>query len=232
MARTVDTALQRTRARRPLSRERILDAAVSLIERDGPAALSMRRLGAELHVEGMAIYHHLASRDELLRAIAERLLEPLHHVELAEDWREACRRFATALRGVALARPATFRLVGLQPFGTPTSLAPIERLLQVLVAHGFAPADALAVYRALSSYARGYALAEAAGFTIDAATTSGRERLATLSPDEFPVLAGRAAELAELDADGGFDRGLCALLDGLPAPSRRPCWDDVVSRPS
>ncbi len=125
----------------------------------------------------------------------------------------------TLRHGVALARPATFRLVGLQPFDTPASLTPIERLLQVLVAHGFAPADALAVYRALSSYARGYALAEATGFTVDAAAISGRQRLATLSPDQFPVLAGRAAELAELDADSGFQRGLSALLAGLANPT-------------
>jgi hypothetical protein len=71
-------------------------------------------------------------------------------------------------------RPATFRLIGLQPFDSPASLRPVERLLGVLVAHGFAPADALAVYRAVASYARGYALAEATGFTVDAA--EGRAR--------------------------------------------------------
>lgn len=192
---------------------------MSLIERDGPAALSMRRLGAELDVEAMAIYRHMLGRDELLRAIAERLLEPVHNVELAGDWREACRRFATTLRGVALARPATFRLVGLQPFDTPTSLRPVERLLELLTAEGIAPADALAIYRAVSSYTRGYALAEATGFTVDAAAASGRQRLATLSLDEFPVLAGRAGELAELDADSGFRRGLSALLAGVANPT-------------
>ena len=191
---------------------------MALIERDGSEALSMRRLGAELGVEGMALYHHLAGRDELLRAIADRLLEPLHDLQLTDDWRAACRRFATALRDIAAAQPATFRLVGMQPFDTPSSLRPVERLLGVLVAHGFAPADALGVYRAVASYARGYALAEATGFTVDFAQRSGRERLSALAPDEFPILAGRAQELAALDADSGYERGLRALLDGLPNP--------------
>ena len=101
----------------------ILDGAMALIERDGPGALSMRRLGSALGVEGMAIYHHFDSRDDLLDAIGDRLLEPLHELELGDDWREACRRFATALRDVAVAQPATFQLLGLQPFDTPASLA-------------------------------------------------------------------------------------------------------------
>lgn len=203
---------------RPLSVERIVDAAVSLIERDGPEALSMRRLGARLGVEGMALYHHLDGREELLRAIADRLLEPLHELDLGDAWREGCRQFATALRDVAVARPATFRLVGLEPLDTPGAVRPVERVLAMLVANGFGPADALAVYRAVASYARGYALAEATGFTVDAQDAGARRRLAALDRDEFPILAGQTHELAALDADAGFERGLSALLAGLPEP--------------
>jgi AcrR family transcriptional regulator len=210
---------RRAPAQPRLSRGRIVDAAVSLIERGGPEALSMRRLGGELGVEAMSLYHHVAGRDELVRAIGDRMLEPLHEVELARGWREACRRFATALRGIALAHPATFKLVGLEPLDTPTSLAPVERFLGALVAEGFAPRVALAVYRAVAAYARGYALAEATGFTVDAAKPTGRKRLRALPADEFPILRGLAQELADLDADSGFEIGLSALLDGLPSPN-------------
>jgi AcrR family transcriptional regulator len=189
-----------------------------LIEREGPSALSMRRLGSALGVEGMAIYHHFADRDELLDAIGDRLLGPLHDVELDGGWREACRRFATTLRDLARRQPATFALLGLKPFDTCVSLQPVERLLQVLVDEGFSPADALGAYRATVSYARGYALAEATGFTVDAARADGRRRLSALPTSEFPILAARAGELAELDADAAYELGLGALLDGLPDP--------------
>lgn len=202
----------------PLNRDRILDTAMRLIEHEGAGALSMRRLGSRLGVEAMAIYHHFTSRDELLGAIGDRLLQPLHDLELAEDWRQACRQFATALRNVAVARPATFQLLGLQPLDSLASLRPVEGLLAILVGEGFDPANALAIYRAIVSYARGYALAEATGFTVDAASTAGRRRLAALSADEFPILAGRAAELAQLDATGAYNLGLDALLAGLAAP--------------
>lgn len=209
-----------TRHQRPLNRALILDAAVSLIERQGPDALSMRRLGSRLGVEAMALYHHFDSRNELLRAIGDRLLEPLHDLELTDDWREACRRFATALRDVAVAQPATFQLLGLQPLDTPASLRPVERLLGVLVERGFSPGEALGIYRATVSYARGYALAETTGFTVDAAQPAGRKRLAALPRGEFPILAGRAQELAGLDADAGYELGLDALLTGLPSPGQ------------
>ena len=218
MPRTAASALTRRQTPRPLNRELILDGAIDLIEQEGPGALSMRRLGSKLGVEGMAIYHHFDSRDELLSAIGDRLLEPLHTLELGDDWREACRRFATTLRDIAVAQPATFQLLGLQPLDTPASLRPVERLVSVLVAQGFGPPQALAIYRATVSYARGYALAEATGFTVDAARPAARQRLAALPRTDFPILAGRARELAELDADSAYELGLDALLCGLGGP--------------
>lgn len=175
----------------------------------------MRRLGGRLGVEAMALYHHFASRDELLGAIADHLLAPLSQLPPTDNWTEACRHYAVALRNVALAHPATFRLVGLQPFDSLSALQPVERLLGVLVGHGFSPTRALAIYRATVSYARGYALAEATGFTVDATQPSGRHRLAALTPEEFPVLSGRADELAVLQADDAYLLGLEAMLRGL-----------------
>jgi AcrR family transcriptional regulator len=191
---------------------------MELIEEHGAGALSMRRLGAKLGVEGMAIYHHFDSRHELLGAIGDRLLEPLNQLAPGDPWREACRRFATTLRDVAVARPATFQLLGLQPLDTVPALRAVERLLGALVVAGFTPVAALAVYRAIVSYARGYALAEAAGFTVDAAGPDGRRRLAALPSGEFPILHGRASELAGLDAATAYRLGLDALLRGLPEP--------------
>lgn len=218
MPRAASQTAPKHKPHRPLNRGLILDGAVALIEDEGPGALSMRRLGSSLGVEAMAIYHHFAGRDELLKAIGDRLLEPVDDLELGDNWREACRRFAAALRDVAVARPATFQLLGLQPFDTPRSLGPVERLLGVLVADGFTPATALAVYRATVSYARGYALAEATGFTVDAAKPDGRRRLAALPRGEFPILAGRARELVALDADSSYELGLEALLTGFADP--------------
>ena len=191
----------------------ILDGAVALIERQGPAALSMRRLGATLGVEGMAIYHHFAVAMSCSPRSATGRSGRCASLRAATI---GGRRVGGSRRPCGISRsrdPATFQLLGLQPFDTPVSLEAVERLLDVLVAHGFGPAEALAIYRATVSYARGYALGEATGFTVDATRPAGRGRLVSLPASEFPILAGRARELATLDADVAFELGLQALLD-------------------
>ena len=203
-----------------LSPDAIVATATALVDREGGDALSMRRLGADLGVEGMAIYHHVRSRDELLRLMADRLLAPLEELELPSRWREACIAYATALRGIALAHPSTFALVGLRPYGTASALGSVERLLAVLVNEGFEPAQALGVYRVVASYARGYALAEASGFTVSATDETSREILASLSAHDFPILGGRLADLVRLDPADAFATGLRALVEGLPDPPR------------
>jgi AcrR family transcriptional regulator len=205
----------------PLTRAAIVDAAIVLVERQGVAALTMRKLGAELGVEAMALYHHFPNRESLVDAIGQRLLEPLEVLTLAGDWQAAARLLAVALRTIAVARPASFQLVGLNPLDGARSLEPVERLLDTMLVNGLTPAQALASYRATVSYARGYALAEATGFTVDAAGAAGRRRLAELPRDDFPILSGRADELAQLDADSGFTLGLDALLDGLAREWKR-----------
>jgi AcrR family transcriptional regulator len=214
------TASRNPRAPAGLSRERIVAAAIALIERDGPEALTMRRLAGELGVEAMSLYNHVANRDELLAAIGDRMLEPLREIPLDAEWPDCARRFAAALRSIGVMHPATFRLVGLQPLDTPISLEGVERLLQALIEQGVSAVDALAIYRAVASYARGYALAETTGFTVDAAHAAGRDRLRALDAGDFPVLNGRAEDLAALDADRGFAHGLDALLAGLAAARR------------
>jgi AcrR family transcriptional regulator len=209
------TASRNPRAPAGLSRDRIVAAAIALIERDGPDALTMRRLAGELGVEAMSLYNHVANREQLLAAIGDRMLEPLRDIPLDAPWPECARRFASALRAIGVEHPATFRLVGLQPLDTPISLEGVERLLQALVTQGVSSVDALAIYRAVASYARGYALAETTGFTVDAADAAARDRLRALPAADFPVLSGQAGELAALDADRGFRHGLDALLAGL-----------------
>jgi AcrR family transcriptional regulator len=169
-----------------LSRELIVGEAIRLIERDGEAALSMRRLGSALGVQAMSLYHHVGSRDELTAAIAERIFEPARQLELEAGWREAAATFGRALRRVAVDHPQSFRLVGLGPLDAPRNLA--EHLLEVLSGAGFSREDALALYRGIASLARGYALGETYGFTVG---------------------------VGEIDADTAFERGLEALVRGF-----------------
>ena len=183
---TSRTKRQPSDGREPLSRERIVDEAIRLVEDGGEEALSMRRLGSALGVKAMSLSHHVGGRDELIDAMAARTFERLRDLETHDDWRQTMTDFGRALRDVAGEHPRTFRLVGAQPLDAPHAVA--ARLVAALVEAGFERAAALTLYRTVASYARGYALGDAGGFTIGA---------------------------DEVDADFVFERGLAALLTGF-----------------
>lgn len=212
-----DPQALRTRREGPLNRAAVLDAAIVLVERDGAAALTMRRLGAELGVEAMSLYHHVPNRDAVLSGMAERLMAQLQPAPAGAGWQDAGEWFARQLRIVATGSPQTFALTAMRPLREPVALEPVEVLLAALVRAGATPGAALVAYRALASYARGYALAEVAGFTVDATSDDGEGALAGLDPAQFRVLGGRREELRDVGADRAFDVGLRALLDGLEA---------------
>ncbi|WP_026911069.1 TetR/AcrR family transcriptional regulator C-terminal domain-containing protein [Patulibacter minatonensis] len=210
-------AEDRSRRDGPLSRTAVLDAAIALVERDGANALTMRRLGAELGVEAMSLYHHVPNRDAVLSGMAERLMSQLQPPPKGAGWQDAGEWFARQLRIVATSSPQTFALTAMRPLLETRALEPVEALLAALVRAGASPADALMAYRALASYARGYALAEVAGFTVDATSADGEGALGALDTDAFPILAGRRDELRDVRADRAFDVGLEALIAGLSA---------------
>lgn len=199
----------------PLSRVGVLDAAIALVERDGAGALTMRRLGAELGVEAMSLYHHVPNRDAVLTGMAERLMSQLQPPPSAAEWQDAAEWFARQLRIVATSSPQTFALTAMRPLRASAALAPVEALLAALVRAGATPSGALVAYRALASYARGYALSEVVGFTVDASGDEAAEVLGGLEAEAFPVLSGRRDELRDVQADRAFDTGLRALIDGL-----------------
>lgn len=98
---------RRARPRAGLTRERVLDAALDFADRHGAAALSMRKLGAELDVEAMTLYHYVPNKDALFEAMVDRLVQPLERVEPRknEDCAAWLIRLGTAFRDALLAHP-------------------------------------------------------------------------------------------------------------------------------
>ncbi|HEX4035825.1 MAG TPA: TetR/AcrR family transcriptional regulator C-terminal domain-containing protein [Solirubrobacteraceae bacterium] len=196
----------RRRRGRPakLSRQAILAAALALLDREGADALTMRRLGSELGVEAMSLYRHVKDRDELLEGLADFLATELEPQRGEVEWPDALRTFAGELRALARRHPAAFGLVGMQVLATPYVLRPIEEVLASLRSGGFTPARAILAYRLVSSYARGYALAELSGFAIEVA------------PDvPLPAVRALGRRLGSEPTDSSFRAGLETIIAGL-----------------
>src|SRR3954449_7451812 len=130
-------------ARAPLTRDRILRAALVLIDRDGLDALTMRGLGAALGVEGMALYRHVGSKERLLDGVAELLLSELELPPAgATSWQEAWLALARSYRRLALDHPGAFRLLALSPLSTTERFERARAPLEVLRAPRFRERDA------------------------------------------------------------------------------------------
>jgi AcrR family transcriptional regulator len=214
--------LQELRSSR-LSRQLILDAALSLVDESGAEALTMRRLAETLGVAPMSLYNHVRGREELLDGLAEILVGRIG-VPPSEDLpaHELLRRFATGIRTVARAHPDAFELVGMRPLRTRAALRGVETTLAALRRWGLSEQQAPAAYRALVSYARGFALAEIAGFTLEERTRRRTSHVTPheLDPGEFPAIAELSSWLSPRVGEETFFYGLDALLAGL-APNRR-----------
>lgn len=202
---------RRRSSRRPqLTRTAVLEAALALVERDGAEALTMRRLGAELGVAAMSLYHHVGSRAELLDGLSEVMLLRVGSPNADEPDR-VLRRFLGGIRSVALAHPETFKLIGMRPLRTGAALEPVESALDALVAMGLREDDAVHAYRSLVSFVRGFSLGEIAGFTLEDPVAL------ELDPEALPRIAELAPHLARRDRDAAFEFGMEALLAGLTA---------------
>lgn len=228
----------KAKARRPrLSREVVLTAALALVDAEGLEALSMRRLGTELGRDPMGLYRYAKNRADLLDGITELVLGQLVIPTDGGDWQEQLRRTAHDFRALALAHPHVVPLLVTRPLSTPLglrplgTLRPLENILDLLVRAGFAPADALHVYRAYYGFLYGHILNELQEIVVDAEENEDLLRLGLhrLPARSFPRLRAMAPVLADYDGAGELEAGITILLGGLaaqlqatPSPSSPP----------
>jgi AcrR family transcriptional regulator len=220
-----------TPARRPrLNRDLVLATALRLIDAESLDALTMRRLGQELGRDPMALYRYADNRAALLDGVSELVLSELVIHPDDRDWKSQLRQTAHEFRRIALAHPHVVPLLVTRPLSTPLglrplgTLRPLEQILSLLTRAGFAPADALHVYRAYYGYLYGHILNELQEFIVDPEEKEHLLRLGLhrLPAREFPHLRQLAHILAEYDGAAELDQGITILLAGLEAQLHPP----------
>jgi AcrR family transcriptional regulator len=219
--------------RAPLSRERVLRAAVALADADGVRAVTMRSVGEALGVEGMALYRHVANKDALLDGLVESVLVEMTAGAAGlpaepgpdRDWRQVVRARVLAARATMLRHPWAPALVAAR--GTPgtSTLSWYEELCAALFAAGFSDDLVHHALHALGSRALGFHLevfSADAPEDPDTALAQTRELTGTM-PSLARVVAAVArgahgtAGLGGCDDDTEFAFGLDVVLDGLEA---------------
>ncbi|MFK3985619.1 TetR/AcrR family transcriptional regulator [Micromonospora sp. NPDC050397] len=199
----------------PLTRERIVDAAVSLLDRHGIGGLTMRHLARQLDVTPTALYWHVKTKKDVLDLAVDHVFGHVPLPEGTDDWRDDVRTLAGEWRAVMLRHPWAPGLIG-RPMLGPNVLARTEFLQAALVRGGLSGLRLTATTRLLANYVIGTALTEATWHRTAAAPTQAQARQrVTADPAAYPTLNASG----HLDADRWtddvlFEHGLDTILGG------------------
>jgi AcrR family transcriptional regulator len=208
----------KTRARSPLTKERVLRAALRLADKDGIDSLSMRKLGQELGVEAMSLYNHVANKDEVLDGIVEVVVKEIEPPLDDADWKATLRQNAISTHQVLMRHPWAASLWWRRAEG-PDRMRKAELMLRTLREAGFSEELTYHGYHVLVGHILGFTL-QALNFPIET-----KEELAEMAAkfledfpaDEYPYLAEHIRQHVDPgDSDeGAFEFGLDLILDGL-----------------
>ena len=217
---------QKIATRKPLSSARVLQAAVALADEAGLEAFSMRGLAQELGVVPMALYKHVANKEDLLDGMVDIVFSEIELPSGDLDWRSAMRRRALSTREALKRHSWAIGMMESRHPG-PANLRNHNAVMGCLRKAGFSFKMAIHAYSVQVAYIYGFALQERdTGFeTRDSAGEAAQRRAETISPFEnYPYLVEVATKLPESGYDNAveFAWGLDLILDGLDRRRHAP----------
>jgi AcrR family transcriptional regulator len=211
----------------PLSRERVLHAALKLADQGGLEALSMRKLGQALGVEAMALYYHFANKERVLDGIVDLVFGEIELPQAGADWKSAMRQRAISVRDALLRHRWAIGLMESRTNPGPANLRHHDAVIGCLRAAGFDMAATATAYSLLDSYIYGYAMTKMNLPFEDTAdiVELSETMLAPFAPGEYQNLADFITEHAMqpgYDYAHEFEYGLDVILDGLERVRSNP----------
>jgi AcrR family transcriptional regulator len=209
-----------TEPRSRLSRERVLSAAMAHADAGGLEALSMRKLADELGVAPMALYRHVANRDDLVDGMVDVVFSEIDLPSTSGDWGAAMRQRAISVRDVLARHRWAIGLMESRANPGPANLRHHDAVIGSLRAAGFDMDQVAHAYAALDAYIYGFALTKMNlpfDDTSDIAATA-QTMLEPFPVNEYPNLVAFITEHAMkpgYDFGDEFEYGLDLILDGL-----------------
>ena len=211
---------KRAQRREPLTRERVLEAAVKLADQGGIESLSMRKLGQELGVEAMALYYHFASKDEVLDGSVDLVFSEIDLPASGADWKTAMRQRAISVRDVLSRHRWAIGLMESRTNPGPANLRHHDAVIGSLRVAGFDMEMTAHAYSLLDSYIYGFALTKM-NLPFDTSQEIAQVAQSMLQPfplDEYPNLVEMLTEHVMkpgYDYGDEFEYGLDVILDGF-----------------
>lgn len=229
-AAKVAKGILRPRLRRgSLTREKIVRESLRLLDAEGIAGFSLPKLGRALGTDPTAIYRHFASKDELVLAIADLLIQESSAGLVPGDcWLDTLTESTRRLRDTYLAHPAAASLSACRTTQGPAEMRIVNIIIGAVLAAGFEGAEAATVYRAIADFALSWAGGEAAFLALPALLQKADRDAWTsayLAADraDYPHIWQVRTELPEVGDNEIFETILSLVIGGLAQRAPRPC---------
>jgi AcrR family transcriptional regulator len=194
---------------RSLTPDRLATATLTVIDRDGLDALTMRAVAKELGMATMSLYRYVTDKDELERLVVDHVLSGVNLAVPPGDWRERLAELLARVREQVLAHAAVVPMLLRHRHTVPSSMVLIEAALAILTDAGFAGERRVIAQRTIVGYLFGMLQNEHYG------PLSGAGTAAMAAQERFPLLAETAAQARDITGDTEFHRGLAVVLRGL-----------------
>jgi AcrR family transcriptional regulator len=225
----VTTTSGRRLPRGSLTPDMIITESLRLLDRGGADGFSMPKLGRALGADPTAVYRHFASKDDLVLAIADRLIEEaLTGLRPQACWLDFVEHAARRFRATYVAHPAAAALSCYRTTQGPAEIRAVDLLIGAVRQAGFEGAQAALVYRAIADFTLAWAGSEAAFLALDAdlqqADRSAWSRTyRAVDRDDYPHVWSLRDELAGVRDDDVFETVLSCFLEGLRKKAPNPC---------
>lgn len=206
-----------TETRTTLNRDRVIEAAVSYADRHGIEDMSMRKLGAELGVEAMSLYNHVADKADLQNGMIDYVFNSVELPDVGLDWKEQTRHIGKAAMEQFGKHSWVVFLLMQEGNTGPGSLRFMDYVVGVFLEAGFSEADTHHAWQMLASHTMGYAFQSSAGSDVVEPEFAKLEAQMAQLAVEFPNVARIAPNLAHCAYDREYMFGLEIIIDGLDA---------------
>ena len=212
-----------------LTSHTILAESLRLLDDDGIEGFSLPKLGRALGADQTAVYRHFASKDDIVLALADRLIEEaMAGFEPQECWVDTLIEMARRLRRTYLAHPAAASISAYRTTQGPAEIRTVDIIIGAMLSAGLEGAEAALMYRAVGDFALSWAGFEASFCALDERLQQN-DRVAwaraylAVSRAEHPNIWKVRTELPEVDDDEISATILSLVIDGLIRRAPRPC---------
>lgn len=201
-----------------LSRQKIIDEAIKIADKEGLSELSMRKLAEKLDVEAMSLYHHIKNKDELIAEMVDSVVPSIEPIEVCDDWKDAMRKRADIMRATLIKHPwAAHQFVAGFNIG-PNMFKYVDTTIGYLLHAGFSYKMTDYAWNTIDSYIYGYNM-QSQNFPLQPHEyqSVAKQYLPMIPKDTYPHMHGMTQSIIKGTHDGiqDFHFGLELILESL-----------------